>query len=81
MLTKGMTAMRLKIVTKGGVFGEDCILEDRHCGMRDMVKVNCLTFVQVREATCGPWPLLRASRIAPWPGLQPWAGRKGGSAV
>ena len=26
VLLKGMTAMRLRIITKGGVFGEDCII-------------------------------------------------------
>ena len=47
VLIKGMTAMRLRIITKGGVFGEDCIIDDRHLGLRDLVKINCLTFVYV----------------------------------
>tara|TARA_B110001452_G_scaffold132915_1_gene110508 strand:+ start:2099 stop:4573 length:2475 start_codon:yes stop_codon:yes gene_type:complete len=47
VLLKGMTAMRLRIITKGGVFGEDAIIEDRHIGLRDLCKVNCLTFTQV----------------------------------
>ena len=47
VLIKGMTAMRLRIITKGGVFGDDCIIDARHAGLRDLVKVNCLTFVQV----------------------------------
>jgi len=47
VLIKGMVALRLKITTKGGVFGEDCIIAEQHAGLRADMNVNCVTFVMV----------------------------------
>ena len=47
VLIKGMIAQRLKITTKGGVFGEECIIPERFSGLRTDLYVSCISFVMV----------------------------------
>ena len=47
VLIKGMISQRLKITTKGGVFGEDCIIPERFSGLRTDQYVSCISFVMV----------------------------------
>lgn len=51
VMLKGMAALRLKISTKGGVFGEDCLIPEKHSGLRDATGVSCLSFVMVAFIT------------------------------
>ena len=47
VLIKGMIAQRLKLTTKGGVFGEECIIPERFSGLRTDLYVSCISFVMV----------------------------------
>ena len=74
ILTKGLVALRLRILGKGAVLGSDCIILDKHAGLREKSKGNCVSFVQTASISremlfelMEPFPgaahaLMRASR-------------------
>ena len=47
VLIKGICAQSLKITSKGGVFGEDCIIPKQHSGLRTNLYISCVSFVMV----------------------------------
>jgi potassium voltage-gated channel Eag-related subfamily H protein 7 len=47
VLIKGMVAQSLKITSKGGVFGEECIIPEQHSGLRTDLYISCVSFVMV----------------------------------
>ena len=47
VMIKGMVAQRLKVTSKGGVFGQECIIAEQHSGLRTDKYVSCVSFVMV----------------------------------
>jgi len=46
IITKGMAARKLRIMSVGTVLGTDAILPTKHYGLRDLDPASCLTFVE-----------------------------------
>mmetsp|Transcript_67374 Transcript_67374/g.184778 ORF Transcript_67374/g.184778 Transcript_67374/m.184778 type:complete len:561 (+) Transcript_67374:1002-2684(+) len=51
IILKGLVARRIHLLGHGQVLGEDCIIEDRHSGVKDLEPANCLSFVATSYIT------------------------------
>ena len=47
VITRGLVAQRMRLISQGRVLGIDCLLKDQHSGLRDLDPVMCLSFVHV----------------------------------